>query len=183
MSSLKIGLAQQLIRNLPPLSQIPGKKRYGGSDRDVGIVFYYDGSIGSIRWRIRTDNVPEFMKSEGYEKAQTFTGPFPLLHITNYLNIAQYKVYNQTEANVDAIREMSRGMYNERDFILHIVIYLEHMMSIKEDEHDNHSRLGYKPSMNSEISLLSMEKSRILVDDESFDGDEVKVYRVLSYCP
>ena len=174
-----------LVSNANRSNEVPGKRRYGGSKKDICVMFDYDATTNQVRWDIRSDNIAEIMKSEGYEKAQTVSGPFPLIFICNYLNTARYKVYapgeEHEEGDTKRTGEHCRGIYDERDFALHLMIYLDHIVSSQKgiQEKIEERDLLYKPKFRSQINLLSLERERILINDGSFRKDEVNIVRVL----
>ena len=125
-------------------------------------VFHYDCQSSSVSWRISPIDCEETLKKEGFEKAQTVSGPFPLRYILDFLSVSQFKLYSSPPP----AKQSNESIFAERDFAIQLMQYLEHLEttrhSVDRSNSPTRDAFRFQSRMQSNISLLSCESDQIV---------------------
>ena len=141
-------------------------------------LFYYDCESSSINWRISSIDCEETLNKEGFEKAQSVSGPFPLRYILDYLALSQFKLYSSPVPS----KRSSESIFSERDFAIQLMQYLEHLETTRHSSERSNSPVRdafrFPIKMQTSISLLSEELDQISHGNPPNPAVSPRIHRV-----
>jgi len=135
---------------------------FSGDEHEVSITILLKIENSKISWEHRSDDGIDILKTKGYERAISISGPFPVQYILNYVDIAKYKLYSHHTG--DGSTGPNESILAERDFSVQMIQYMEHLSVTRHNAEIppvTTGGLGYKPRMHVSTSLLRAESEKI----------------------
>jgi hypothetical protein len=144
------------------------------------ILVTYDGDHMKSSWALFPTDGPkqlyDTLSSQGFEKAETIVGPFPLDFVLEYFLQAERKVFASNLAGFAAFSDV-KCLYDERDFSTGLLEYLHHLADMSKIIHRDR-RFTYQTSLKSVVPILNQEKQSIIPNNEDFSVDRVNIKRI-----
>jgi hypothetical protein len=133
-----------------------------GGDESSSITILTKFEAGKIVWAHRQDDGIDYLHANGYEKAESISGPFPLQYILNYADIAKYKLYTSPKSTHASPNE---SILAERDYAVQLIQYLQHTAATRhasENLYDaSNSGYGFKSRIHHSLIMIRAESEKV----------------------